>query len=287
MMTQNSVNPAPTSSSPPRPVGRLAALWQKYGLIVVGNIVFFLLLYFFSYRPHNAEARASELLQLAQNQETDARLEAAEVLYGKLIADYPDTRAGEVASERLPGVLEQRSAREAAARRRVPLPPQPFDWRKLLDKEPAWAVAGVLADRWPEVDDSARERYLVALDRYVELAFAAGLQRDSLARHSAFATGVLRSRYLDLHGHCRVQGDWVYDDVAIINDNLFAWHNVVVDVAVGQGDDRSEAAVRAAEVGAAAALPLTELRVSKDGGFVHCRLRVKADEGELLRDQRL
>ncbi len=43
--------------------------WKKYGLIVVGNIVFFALLYFISYRPNNDENRAAEFLSMAQEQE--------------------------------------------------------------------------------------------------------------------------------------------------------------------------------------------------------------------------
>src|SRR5690606_9682238 len=49
--------------SPRRP-GFVHAMWQKYGLIVVGNIVFFALLYFVQYRPNSIDNRATELLTM-------------------------------------------------------------------------------------------------------------------------------------------------------------------------------------------------------------------------------
>ena len=74
---------------------RLSAIWSKYGLIVVGNIVFFILLYFFSYRPHNEENRASEFLSIAQSAETGGRKETALDLYERILSDYGETRAAE------------------------------------------------------------------------------------------------------------------------------------------------------------------------------------------------
>lgn len=35
------------------------AFWQKYGLIVVGNLVFFALLYFMQYQPNSRDSRAT------------------------------------------------------------------------------------------------------------------------------------------------------------------------------------------------------------------------------------
>ena len=63
-----------------RLAGVLRDAWHKYGLIVIGNVVFFALLYFVQYRPNSRESRAAELLTLAQHEETDQRLEAAESL---------------------------------------------------------------------------------------------------------------------------------------------------------------------------------------------------------------
>src|SRR6186713_3018483 len=78
--------------------------WQKYGLIVIGNVVFFALLYFIQYRPNSRENRAGELLTLAQREEAEHRLEAAESLYAMLLADYADERPSAIAKERLPKV---------------------------------------------------------------------------------------------------------------------------------------------------------------------------------------
>ena len=87
--------------------GAIRAMWNKYGLIVVGNVVFFALLYFVQYRPNSRDSRATELLTLAQREESEQRLEAAESVYSKILADYRDSYAGTVARERLPKVLEQ------------------------------------------------------------------------------------------------------------------------------------------------------------------------------------
>ena len=67
--------------------GWLHAFWQKYGLIVVGNLVFFALLYFVQYRPNSRDNRATELLTLAQREEAEGRLEAAETLYGRILSE--------------------------------------------------------------------------------------------------------------------------------------------------------------------------------------------------------
>src|ERR1700742_1064790 len=82
----------------------LVDAWQKYGLIVVGNVVFFALLYFIQYRPNSRDSRATELLTLAQREENENRLEAAETVYAKIVADYADSDASAVARERLPKV---------------------------------------------------------------------------------------------------------------------------------------------------------------------------------------
>ena len=80
-------SPLPTAPQPtPPPHGRLRRAWDKYGLIVVGNIIFFVLLYWFSYRPHNAESRAGEILSIGQMHESDGQLEAALAVYGRIAA---------------------------------------------------------------------------------------------------------------------------------------------------------------------------------------------------------
>jgi len=86
---------------PQLPRQHLVDAWHKYGLIVIGNVVFFALLYFIQYRPNSRESRAAELLTLAQREEAEHRLEAAESLYAMLVADYADERPSTVAKERL------------------------------------------------------------------------------------------------------------------------------------------------------------------------------------------
>ena len=89
----------PTSSSPRRRSGQLLRdAWHKYGLIVIGNMVFFALLYFVQYRPNSRDNRAAELLSLAQHEETDHRLEAAEALYSMVATDYADNRPALIAA---------------------------------------------------------------------------------------------------------------------------------------------------------------------------------------------
>ncbi|HEX5656175.1 MAG TPA: hypothetical protein VFX59_03230, partial [Polyangiales bacterium] len=95
---------ADSGEGPPK-LGALRDLWNKYGLIVVGNVVFFALLYFIQYRPNSRDSRATELLMLAQREESEQHLEAAESVYSKILADYRDSGAGVVARERLPKVL--------------------------------------------------------------------------------------------------------------------------------------------------------------------------------------
>ena len=66
---------------------------------MIGNVVFFALLYFIQYRPNSRENRAGELLTLAQREEAEHRLEAADSLYAMILADYPDERPAAIAEE--------------------------------------------------------------------------------------------------------------------------------------------------------------------------------------------
>src|SRR5688572_9620226 len=97
----------PTAETEAQSASLLVGLWQKYGLIVVGNVVFFALLYFVQYRPNSRENRATELLTMAQREEAEQHLEAAEALYAKVVSDYTDADAFVLARERLPKVQAQ------------------------------------------------------------------------------------------------------------------------------------------------------------------------------------
>ena len=119
--------------------------WHKYGLIVIGNVVFFALLYFVQYRPNSRENRAAELLVLAQREEADHRLEAAESLYATIVADYADERPASLAKERLPKV------RALAQKQRDVQPPLPaacapsVDVQVLLEQSPSFYLAELVA----------------------------------------------------------------------------------------------------------------------------------------------
>src|SRR5262252_2683884 len=113
--------------APKRSRQLLRDAWHKYGLIVIGNVVFFALLYFVQYRPNSRENRAAELLTLAQHEETEHRLEAAESLYAMIVADYADDRPALVAKERLPKV------RAMMQRRRETQPPLPAACSPAID----------------------------------------------------------------------------------------------------------------------------------------------------------
>ncbi len=264
----------------------LRRAWNKYGLIIVGNIVFFALMYWFTYRPHNAESRGGEFLSLAQLQETDGRLEAAEVLYRKVLQDYRETNAGDVALRRLPAVLaaHEKVAHAAAAEQ---LPPE-LELTKVLKAPPAWFLANLLAGHYGDVAEADRPRYFEVLDAYLRIAFERGeIDHAGVLKAPAFAHDALRRRYLDVHASCALQADWMYDDVRIRNENLFAWSKAVIEVEVRQGDNVEQDSQRMDAVRPGEELDITEIRISADGGPVQCRARVVTEQGEIRFERRL
>lgn len=264
----------------------LRRTWNKYALIIVGNIVFFALMYWFTYRPHNAESRGGEFLSLAQQQETDGRLQAAEVLYGKVVQDYGETKAGVVAMRRLPEVraASEKATHAAAAEQ---LPPE-LELAKMLKAPPAWFMARLLAGQHAKVAKVDRPRYFEALDGYLRIAFERGeIDHGRVHKEAAFAHEALRARYLGLHANCAVEADWMYDDVRIRNNNLFAWSKAVIEVEVRQGDNVEKDSQRFDSVRPGQELAIAELRISSDGGPVHCKVRVVSEQGEVRFEQRL
>jgi len=273
-----------------RPVRRrwLRDLWQKYGLIVVGNLVFFALLYFVQYRPNSRDNRASELLTLAQREETEQRLEAAETLYAKILADYDGSSAFALAQERLPKV------KALAKKKRETQPPLPaacaptIDVRDVLEQKASFYLAELLAGHYPSVQPAERERYFRVLDEYVTLA----LTRDrvpvsKLRDNPVFRAGELQRRYFALSAQVRFAPDWVYDDFKLKNTGFFALHNAVIDLTVTQGGDSEQESVRVSELLPGAETEVLEFNVSKDGGAVDVRGTISADEVKGSFQQRL
>jgi hypothetical protein len=278
---------SPTRADVPREQV-LKALWHKYGLIVVGNVVFFALLYFIQYRPNSRENRATELLSMAQREEAEQHLEAAEALYAKVVADYGDATAFVIARERLPKV------QALAKKKRETQPPLPeacapqVDVREVLEIKPSLYIAELVAGHYPEVQAAERERYFNVLDDYVRLA----LNRDKvplpkLKTSSVFRAGELQQRYFSLKAQARMIEDWYYDDVFVKNTGFFTLHNVVIELSVSQGSDAKHESVRIPELAPGAELQVLELHVAKDGGAIELRGRISADEGKTEWTQRL
>jgi hypothetical protein len=268
--------------------GFVRGVWQKYGLIVVGNLVFFALLYFVQYRPNSLDNRATELLTLAQREEVDQRVESAAALYGKIVADYPGSTAYSIAKERLPKV------RALAKQQREVQPPLPaacapsVDIHELLEQKPSFYLAELVAGHYPEVQRVERERYFRVLDDYVWLS----LNRDhvsfrKLRNDAVFGAGELQQRYFALKANVRISPDWIYDDFKLKNTGFFALHHVVIELTATQGERREHASVRERELLPNAETDLLELNVRKHGGPVLVRGSITSDEGKLDWQQRL
>ena len=263
-------------------------MWQKYGLIVVGNLVFFALLYFVQYRPNSRDNRAGELLTLAQREETEQRLEAAETLYGKILNDYDGTSAYALAQERLPKV------KALAKKKRETQPPLPaacaptIDVRDLLEQKPTFYLAELIAGHYPEVQPAERERYFRVLDDYVWLAF----NRDhvpvsKLRDDPVFRAGELQRRYFTVNASVRFVADWVYDDFKLKNNGFFTLHNAVIDLTVTQGGDSEHESLRVVELPPGAETEVLEFNVTKDGGAVEVKGTISAYEAKGSFQQRL
>jgi hypothetical protein len=268
--------------------GLLRGMWNKYGLIVVGNVVFFALLYFVQYRPNSLDSRATELLTLAQREEAEQRLEAAESVYSKILADYGDSAAGTVARERLPKVLA------LAKKKREAQPPLPaacapeIKVKELLEAKPSFYLAELVAGHYPEVQQPERERYFSVLDGYVWLALNRDkVPLDKLVKSPMFKAGELQRRYFALAASARFDADWIYDDFKVRNKGYFALHNVVLDLRVSQGDRLEQASIRVPELLPDAEIEVLELNVASEGGEVHIKGTLSADEGKLEWEQRL
>jgi hypothetical protein len=262
--------------------------WQKYGLIVIGNVVFFALLYFIQYRPNSRENRAAELLTLAQREEAEHRLEAAESLYAMILADYTDERPAAIAKERLPKVraLEQKQ--------REVQPPLPaacapsVDVQVLLEERPSFYLAELVAGQYPSIPQAQRERYFSVLDGYVSLALSRDHVPLSKFQNSpTFRAGELRERYLTPKATARYRPDLVYDDFKVRNIGYFTWHTVVVELTVSQEGRTEKGSTRVPEIAPEAEIDVLEFDVKKHGGTVSVQGSVVADEGKVDWQERL
>jgi hypothetical protein len=279
----------PTSSSARRGPNRLLRdAWHKYGLIVIGNVVFFALLYFVQYRPNSRDNRAAELLTWAQHEETEHNLEGAAALYAIILSDYSDNRPALIAKERLPKVRAQIQQRHEV---QPPLPAAcspSIDLQALLEQRPSFYLAELLAGQYPTIPEVQRERYFALLDGYVWIAF----NRDHvpLAKFQnspTFRASELRQRYLVPKASARFVTDWIYDDFKVRNLASFTLHNVVIDLNVTQADDSKQASIRAATLAPEAEVDVLEFHIKKHGGTVYVQGTLAADEGKLEWRQRL
>jgi hypothetical protein len=281
----------PTVRRFPPPQGKRKLLfdaWQKYGLIVIGNVVFFALLYFIQYRPNSRENRSGELLTLAQREEAEHRLEAADSLYSMIVTDYPDERPAAIAKERLPKV------RALAQKQREVQPPLPaacaptVDVQVLLEERPSFYLAELVAGQYPSIPEAQRDRYFSVLDGYVWLA----LNRDHVAlskfqNSPTFRAGELRDRYLTPKASARYTADWMYDDFKVKNLGYFTLHTVVIELSVTQEGRTEKGSVRVAEVAPEAEVDVLEFNVKKHGGTVTVQGSIVSNEGKLDWQQRL
>ena len=268
--------------------GFLTRVWQKYGLIVVGNLVFFALLYFVQYRPNSQDNRATELLMLAQRDEAEGRFEAAESLYAKVLADYGDSRASAIAKERLPKV------RASMKKKREVQPPLPaacaptIDVRELLELKPTFYLSELVAGHYPLVQPAERERYFRSLDDYVRLALNRdGVSLDKLRNNPMFRAAELQQRYFSIKSGVRFDPDVIYDDFKVKNRSYFTIHNAVIDLTVTQDDDSEQARVRVRELKPEEEVDVLEFNVSKKGGEVRVNGTIAAAEGKAQWQQRL
>lgn len=262
--------------------------WQKYGLIVIGNVVFFALLYFIQYRPNSRENRAGELLTLAEREEAEHRLEAAESLYSTILADYPDERPATVAKERLPKV------RALAQKQREVQPPLPaacapsVDVQVLLEERPSFYLAELVAGQYPSIPPAQKERYLGELDGYVQLALNHDhVPLSKFLNSPTFRAGELRERYLTPKATARYDPDFWFDDFKVRNTSYFTLHTVVVELTVTQDGRTDKGTIRVPEIAPDAEVGVLEFDVKKHGGAVQVQGSIVADEGKLEWQQRL
>ena len=250
--------------------------WEKYGLIVVGNIVFFALLYFISYRPNNDENRAAEFLSMAQEQEAIGRNEAAMVIYDKVILTYPETRAAGTAKGRLPKVKKQLASTPKVEPEMV----QPrLDLQTMLDRRPTVYLATFLAKHYND-DPTQTPKIHEAIEKYLWVASnQEGIDFRRLQKEKEFSTDFFQREFFTIRPRCVMTPDWLYADFLVKNTNFFAWHNVNIKLVVSQGGSEESHEVRVPFLGPGESVDMLEFWVSSGEGVITCKGELTAQEG--------
>jgi len=256
----------------------IAQSWQKYGLIVVGNIVFFVLLYFVSYRPNNDEHRAAELLAMGQEQETQGRAEAASVLYEKVLSRYPGSEASRTAKTRIPAVKKWVASRAVPGKAQLVAPQ--LDLSQMLDRKPALYVATYLAAHYGD-DPALKPKLRPAILAYLGAAMRVdGMSLADLRREKELRAPELEQELFAVKPGCAMKPDVVYDDFAVRNDNFFPWRNANLKLEVKQGSETLSGELRVEELAPGASIDVLEFRVKGSGGVVSCSADVTTAEGK-------
>ncbi len=252
--------------------------WEKYGLIVIGNVVFFVLLYFISYRPNNDENRAAEFLSMAQAQETQKRNEAALVLYQKVLRDYPDTRSSLTAKKRL--VVVRKRLLSLPNSKKEPEIVQPrIDLERMLNRRPSVYIATFLADHYND-EPALQPKIKESISHYLGIAANhEGVGFEKLRKMKVFQTDFFKSEIFSIKPKCVFDSDWIYDNFRVINTNFFPWHQVSLKLVVGQGQKKVEKDIRVDTVAPNEEVDVLEFRVKSSLGAIHCNGQVTAQEG--------
>ncbi|MCP4197811.1 MAG: hypothetical protein GY762_11740, partial [Proteobacteria bacterium] len=246
--------------------------WDKYALIVIGNIVFFILLYFISYRPHNEDSRAAEFLSLAQEQETYRRDDAALVIYEKVIRDYPTTSSYPTAKQRFP-IVKKRLQKK---RRLPPKPeqekiPPTLDIDKMLDRQPSVYLASFFAKNF-DLDPTLKPKLKAFIKKYLWIATNhEGIGLGQLKNMKEFQSAYFQQEIFAVKPKCVINPDWIYDNFSIENTNFFRWHNAHIKLTVSQGDKTEKKTLRIPSVASGESVDMLEFRVKGDGEPVLCK----------------
>lgn len=257
---------------------RLFEIWNKYALIVVGNIVFFCLLYFISYRPHNNENRAGEFLSMAQSAETRGLSEAAVELYGKVIKDYPSTRAGQTAKTQLAG-LKLRLSKQPQEVPQCTTRCEEINIEEMLRKGPSVYIATYLARHYKRVPADKAKLKDVISEYLGNIVNREGGDLGELKKESEFRDPIMVRDFFDIRPICTMTADWIYDDFSIKNDNFYAWHNANVTITVTQGAAQSSETIRVAHWPPGESRHLLDFRVRASSGVVNCKMEITSREG--------
>jgi hypothetical protein len=254
---------------------------------VVGNIVFFILLYWFSYRPNNTENRAMDLLSTAQSAETKGHQETALDLYEKIAADYSGTRAFGTAVGKIP------TLRKTLSNKRPPPPPdcparcEDLNLEEMLRKEPTLYIATHMAKQYNSFpSDRAKVRDIIVKNLKASYEWAK-IPLDKLRSESEFQTKEFQQAFFNVSPKCEVDPDWIWDNFSIRNDNFFAWSNAVITLKVSQGAVTVEKTVRADQIPARQSIFVLEFRIKKDAGPVTCSISLKSDQGQAVYSQEI